>query len=199
MMTMLICIVFGWYGLAMGCHSVQAYRAGSSYQHAPLRAGQNVEAHEQALAAYKARANVLDQARKVYLPLSVANLLLSGLLVIAATRALGGRPGSRGLALQAVIANVVFTIADYWLMSPYRPKLVEAALLYFPPLGSTPKPLWPGDSVALRMSSVWTMYRLQLIAVLLTYGAALLALSMRATREYLAPVESKSDFDMDDA
>jgi hypothetical protein len=54
------------------------------------------------------------------LPLAVARLVLSMLLIVTCAMAMAGRGSSRSYALQALAANALFAIADHVLSAPIR-------------------------------------------------------------------------------
>ncbi len=75
-----------------------------------------------------AQRRAFAELREVTFPLSVARLLLSGMLVIASGLAMAGRPGSRTLALQALAANAVLAVVDYTLTRGVRGAWIEAVV-----------------------------------------------------------------------
>ncbi len=86
-----------------------------------------------AIAAVQQAAQIraLVNARDTAFPLSVAKLLLSGLLVVAAAMALAGRSGARSLAIQAVVVYAVFATVEFALSRTMRaawiPEVAAAA------------------------------------------------------------------------
>lgn len=79
------------------------------------------------VAIYSAQFKATIEAHAVTFPLNAAKLLLSGLLVVASVLAMGGRPGARPLALQALAANAVLAAIDYALTRSVRASWIEAA------------------------------------------------------------------------
>ncbi len=67
-----------------------------------------------------ARLRSLVEAAAIAFPLSVGKLILSVLLVISSGMAMSGRPGSRQLAIQALLANALLSIATFWLLRDAR-------------------------------------------------------------------------------
>jgi hypothetical protein len=55
-------------------------------------------------------------------------VLLSGLLVVASGLAMGGRPGARALALQAILANAALLVIAYALTRSVRVAWIDAVL-----------------------------------------------------------------------
>ena len=78
------------------------------------------------LSIYSARFTATLDAHALTFPLNVARLLLSGLLVVTSVLAMGGRPGVRALALQALLANAAFAALDYALTRSVRATWIEA-------------------------------------------------------------------------
>jgi hypothetical protein len=79
------------------------------------------------LAGLEALRAMLANARITF-PLSVAEAILSGLLVVASGLAMGGRKGSRSLALQALCANALLAIAAFLLTPAVRAAYVDGVL-----------------------------------------------------------------------
>ncbi|RYE92988.1 MAG: hypothetical protein EOO75_05415, partial [Myxococcales bacterium] len=100
-MAGVLCIVVGWGGVLAGYRDLGFYSA-DTVEDPPLMAGVDATRQEAIQVFSRLERKAREQARRTQLPLATANLLLSGLLVVAATRAFGQRPGSRSLALQAV-------------------------------------------------------------------------------------------------
>jgi hypothetical protein len=90
-----------------------------------------------------ARLSVLGAMPHLAFPLSVAKALLAGVLVMASTLVLVGRPSSRGFALQALGANAAFAILEYVLLRHARGQWIEvaaraAAVIQDPALPASP-------------------------------------------------------------
>jgi len=60
-------------------------------------------------------------------PLGIALALLSALLVISSGMAMGGRPGTRSLCLQALFASAVLAVVTYVLTRPVRVAFIADA------------------------------------------------------------------------
>jgi len=75
---------------------------------------------------------------KVMLPLSVAQVLLSILLVAASAMALAGRPGSRSFALQTLAANAAFAAIAYVAKTDMREHWVTATFNAAQQIGGDP-------------------------------------------------------------
>jgi hypothetical protein len=126
----------------------------------------------------------LAHARLV-LPLSIAEVILSGLLVVASGLAMGGRRGARGLALQAILANVILVIAVFALTPMIRAAHFDGflrALATVTP--SQPEQAALGDPRV----HVW-FWRIKLVVFDLgLLGLGALALTRSRTRTYFAAV-----------
>jgi hypothetical protein len=191
---MLLCTLMAMAGSVNGFTELVHFRSGTVAE-APLTPGVDAADQEAAQRFVHAWGEALDRARSVRLPLSVANMLLSGLLLIAATRASAGRPGSGSLALQAVGANAALAVVDYLLSRHYRGDVVAASIEYL-----THSKLWDGSLTEAQLASrAWTSFRVQLCVALVAYGAAALSLVRRPAREFLAPVDSPPDDDEADS
>jgi hypothetical protein len=123
-----------------------------------------------------ARLRALGEAMSLALPLTAAQLVLSGLLVISSGMAMSGRPGARSLALQALFANVVLAVTSFVLLRGARYAWIDAVTRVgevLPRLpGATPEQqqgweMWIGRGMWLW----WARLKLALIDV----GALLLA------------------------
>jgi len=79
------------------------------------------------LAGLEALKSMLAHARVTF-PLAVAEVLLAGLLVVASGLAMGGRKGSRGLALQALGANALLAVVAYALTPGVRAAYIDGVL-----------------------------------------------------------------------
>lgn len=62
---------------------------------------------------------------KVTFPLSIAEAILGGFLVIASGLAMSGRRGSRGLAMQAIAANALLAVIAYVATQRVRATWIE--------------------------------------------------------------------------
>ncbi len=70
----------------------------------------------------------MQASARVSFPLAIAAVLLSGLLVVASGLAMGGRPGARALALQAIAANAALLVVAYALTPSVRGAWMDAIL-----------------------------------------------------------------------
>jgi hypothetical protein len=74
------------------------------------------------------RVEAMQRAYRVQMPICIAQLLLGGLLVIASGMVMSGRRGARGLALQALAANVGLAIVKYALTRDVRGAVIDAVM-----------------------------------------------------------------------
>lgn len=124
-LAMVITWLSGVYGVTAGCGTVVYLREGrvpdethavADAQAIAARADSSGRADASAVVfVYRAGAEMRAIAAysKVMLPISVAQVLLSILLVAASAMALAGRPGSRSFALQTLAANAAFAAIAY--------------------------------------------------------------------------------------
>jgi hypothetical protein len=128
--------------------------------------------------ARAAELNALFAHARVTFPLAVAQALLGLLLVIASGLAMGGRPHARGLALQAIAANVGFAVLAYLLTGSVRAAQTDVAVSLMRTLSQPPPPSIVGG--------LWWLLRLKLVLLVdlfpLLVGA--LALTRARTRGF---------------
>jgi hypothetical protein len=125
--AMVLTWFIGVYGLSFGATVASLLRSGRlpDVATAALHAGTLREVGEYA-ALQQLRALLLHP--RVSFPLAIAEVLLSGLLVVASGLAIGGRKGARGLALQALAANAVLVVVAFALTPFQRAAYVEGFL-----------------------------------------------------------------------
>lgn len=186
-------VIVGWGGVANGCNTVQFYRA-TTLAEPPLRAGADTKEQEEAAAFQRALRPVHDGARDRRLPLGVANLLLSGLLVFAATRALGGRAGARELLTHALVANALAAVADFALTASWRHEMARTVGTHFPRAALRGREgLTEAETTAMLGSAVSGIFVTALLALLAIYGLALFMLRSPAARAYFQAVAEETD------
>lgn len=184
LLTSLLCIVVGWIGIWGAYREVSFYHA-DSFEETPAVA--NLEPEQQAAFEryVQTERQARDQARAVRLPIAVANMLLSALLVVAATRVFGGRPGARSLALQSLGANGLLCVADYVLSRPLRQDRIPALAEFLRSVSKPPPGMAEAEIQGALTSALWTGFRLQFLLTLALYVASLIALSTDRARAYL--------------
>jgi len=78
--------------------------------------------------AEAARLRSLGEASILSFPLTTARFVLSILLVIASGMAMSGRPGSRTLAMQALLANAALAVVSFWMLRHARYAWADAVV-----------------------------------------------------------------------
>jgi hypothetical protein len=155
--AMMVTWFAGMYGFMSGFETARFLRSGRI---------PDITAVPQAGAAAEALATALGELlraqianARVTFPLAVGQAILSGLLIIASGLAMSGRRGSRGLVLQALLANALFAVAAYVLTRPVRAayvdELVHAAQKL--PAGSPQRAQFGSSPV------VWWIWRIRLV------------------------------------
>ncbi|HZF52421.1 MAG TPA: hypothetical protein VE093_27390 [Polyangiaceae bacterium] len=127
-LAMVLTWLVGVSGLMSGCSTVTVLQQDSVADITTELGKQSTGDPVQAMwvAIYSAQFKATIEAHAVTFPLNVAKLLLSGLLVVASVLAMGGRPGARPLALQALAANALLAAIDYALTRSVRASWIEA-------------------------------------------------------------------------
>jgi len=174
----------GVHGLNIGFSTAAFLRSGTmpDLTSAALHAGTMADVLE--LAGLQALRAMLDNARVTY-PLAVAEVILSGLLVVASGLAMGGRRGARSLALQAIGANALLVLAAF-LLTP----LVRAAYLQgvLQAVDTVTLPA-PQREVLTNPGVIQWAWRIKLVVFDLgTLGLGALALTRARTRTYFEAV-----------
>lgn len=156
-------------GVMSGCGTLQFYRETT---HASLELDSKMDPmlRRSVEAQHEARVEALNANAGRTVPLAAADVLLSGLLIVACARALSGRPRSHVLALQAIFANIAYAVADYFVAAPVRDAIVAAGVAHPPSL--MPE-LGPGQLEAIY---AW-MFRFVLVAHVAILGLAVFALT----------------------
>ncbi len=184
LLAMLVCLAMGWSGMVSGCNYIKYYRAPTSSEALAQPEGDTAE--QRAMAELvRSFGPLLDSSRKVLVPLSAADLVLSALLVFAATRALGGRPGSWPLAVQAVLANAALTVVTYVLSRSFRGASIALVASQWPHIAELHDPTMKLDEPMV-VSVLWGLHRALLVGSLLIYGGALAVLFRPSSRAYLS-------------
>lgn len=191
--TMLLTWLIGVRGFMAGCGTAMYLRDGT----APDVAAVAAQARDQGdafqftfIVLEAAQARALSEHQDVSFPLSVGKMLLGGLLVIASGLALGGRPGTRGFALQVLGANLAFAALDYILTRGMRgdwiAMVTQAGMLLPPGV--------PERDGLMNPDLWWTAERVRFVLFELTLlGAAALALTRERTKTYFEAVARAID------
>jgi hypothetical protein len=181
--AMVLTWIIGVQGLATGFAQIAYLRAGNVVTAETLapKVDQAEPMQYVAVAGEAARLRALADERRVTFPLSVAKLLLSGLLVAGSGLALAGRPNARSIAMQALLANVALSLLDYGLTRPVRGAWIEAVVEAW----STVPGTIPERAVFQDRDVWWWMWRLRLaILDIGALGLAALALTRRRSAVY---------------
>ena len=137
-----------------------------------------------------ARLKAMGEAQDVTFPLNAAKLLLSGLLILASGMAMGGRPGVRLLAVQAVAANALLAAVDYALTRSVRIAWIDAAARAGEML---PHDL-PQREVLMSHATWWWLERIRFVVFELgSFALAALSLRTRRTRAYFDAVAEAAE------
>lgn len=170
---LIIALVVAWMlgvgGVMGGCQTLQFYRQ-TTHPSLDLdnHISQDLRAHVEA--QHIARIEALNAHQTRMIPLAAANVLLSGLLIVACARALSGRPTAHNLAMQAIGANIAYAVVDYLVSAPVRYAVIQAGALH-PPVTIPPI---PGAQIAAMYS--W-FFRLLLVAQILLLALGAFALT----------------------
>lgn len=189
--ALIVAWIIGMGGLMGGCNVVQFYQNPTDqtmHVHAPEGSDDLARYFAQQHQVTKqASDKAMLQYQNRMLPLGIANALLSGLLIVASARALGGRYGSLALVFQAVIANGVYTVVDYFLSRPVRDATIAAAVAE--PMSFAKEESW--DPSALGAAMGWTVHAL-FIAQLIALGLIAYALTRPAVIKYFQSIQPPS-------
>jgi hypothetical protein len=149
-LAMVVTWLSGVYGVTAGCGTVVYLREGrvpdethaiADAQAIAARADSSGRADASAAVfAYRdgAEMRAIAAYGKVMLPISVAQVLLSILLVAASAMALAGRPGSRSFALQTLAANAAFAAIAYVAKTDLREQWVTETFNAAQQIGGDP-------------------------------------------------------------
>lgn len=105
----------GVHGLTTGCANTMFLRAGKvpDLTAAAQAAKSGKDVMDFAALMRSAELGAMLSHVKITFPLSIAEAILGGLLVIASGLAMSGRRGSRSLVFQAILANALFAVLAY--------------------------------------------------------------------------------------
>ncbi len=125
------------------------------------------------------------------LPLGVAEILLGGLLVGVAAKALFGRRASPSFALQVIAANAAIVVMSYALRQPVRERIVEAVARSG--VEERPPGLSGGDFATAVRAKWWWSFRVGFSLQLMALGLSALAITRPSARELLAPDQDHAE------
>jgi hypothetical protein len=192
-LAMCLCWVVGLFGATSGCSNL-SYLRGSQRLPSILEPGAEDPTASalvrSGIVRERARLQAMAERHRQAFPLSLAQLLLSMLLVLASGAALGGRRNARNLAIQVVAANALLGLADWVLMGPVRDAMdiavatdgVDHGIGVLPELGRE------ASVQMVRDFQVWAeRIRFGLLEVGV-FGGAVLALTRVRTRAFFAAV-----------
>jgi len=188
--------ITGVFGATGGCGNISFLRGAPLP--AELREPATDDTHpviRSAMVRERVRLEELAKAHQVALPISIAKLILGLLLVLASGFALVGRPRSRSLALQLVVANAILALVEYELLTPVRDAMLQAAAVDAVEgggLGAEVQELSRDEAVAAVQSLYLWVERLRLLTLEAgVYGGAALALTRQRTKDFFAAVAAE--------
>ncbi|MCS6900809.1 MAG: hypothetical protein RMJ98_14490 [Myxococcales bacterium] len=194
LLTSALCIMVGWAGVLGAAREISFYRADAIEEPPRVRTMDSRE-QEALLEYFRAERRIRNQAGRVRIPLAVANLLLSGLLVFAASRTFAGRASGRSLALQALMANGLLAVVSYVLTREMRGELVPVIVQYMMSVVKNPGNVPEQELRSAFTSAVWSGFRVQLVALLALYGVSGWVLSTEAARAYFVEEDEPTEDD----
>ena len=154
--ALVVAWILGVGGIMGGCETLRYYRGPDTTAveaHKPTEEGMARYFAEQWRATREAQVKALDEYRDRMIPLAVANVVLSSLLVVACARALASKFNAHNLALQAVAATILYTIVDCFVSDPMRHAMITAAAAI--PAPSAPQPADPAEITATISAVSW--------------------------------------------
>jgi len=174
---LVVALIVGWTfgigGVMGGCGLLRFYQEPDTgvEVHEPANDGLDAYFAQQQKAAKEASAKALNENSGRMVPLAAANVLLSGLLIVACARALAAKRNAHNLALQAVAANIVYAITDYFVSAPIREAVIAAASIR-----PAPNDVQQLDPNQLALAVTWS-FRLLSAAHVVTLGLIAYALT----------------------
>ncbi len=184
---LVVALVVGWTfgigGVMSGCGLLRFYQEPTTETEVHETEGEGLGGYlaEQQKASAEASEKALNDNHGRMVPLAAANVLLSALLILACARALAAKRNAHNLALQAIVANLVYAIADYFVSAPVREAVVRAAATGSPPAGA--HQLDPGQ---LALAVAWS-FRLLSIAQVVALGLIAFALTRPRVVAFFQP------------
>jgi len=201
-LAMVLTWLVGVSGLMSGCSTVMVLQQDSIADITTELGKQGTGDPVQAMwvAIYSAQFKATIEAHAVTFPLNVAKLLLSALLVVTSVLAMGGRPGVRPLALQALAANAILAAVDYALTRSVRASWIEAVgrVGDMLPRSFEPQRDLEAQGAALRLITsrhFWLWFeRIRFLVIDLgIFGFAALALTRQRTKAFFEAVAEAAE------
>lgn len=190
--TLLLAWIIGVRGLVGGCATASYLRSGTVPDVAAVAAGAQQQGDTLELTRLVIEAaylRALSDFRRVTFPLTVARMLLGGLLLAASWMALGGKPKTRGFAIQVLLANMAFSALDYALTRGVRAAWIEEASRLGAMLPQTPE-----NQELMSPAILWTIERIRFAVFELgALGAAAFALTRDRSKAYFEAVERAAE------
>ncbi|WP_394833224.1 hypothetical protein LVJ94_42650 [Pendulispora rubella] len=120
MTALVIAWIFGAMGFVNGCTTVMVLRGEGPAPHETTEMIQSDEQRAQASQAAENYYSTMNHARHRYFPLSVAGMLLGGVMVLFAARAMSGREAARNPLIQVVAAQAALVLLAHFLAADVR-------------------------------------------------------------------------------
>ncbi|MFO0760162.1 MAG: hypothetical protein U0359_27020 [Byssovorax sp.] len=181
--AMVLTWVYGMNGLMAGCANMAFLREATvpDVTEAMNRAKGAIDPSELVSLSQAVWLQGMHDLSRITFPLAIAQILLSGLLVMASGLAMSGRKGARALVLQALGANAVLSIALYVGTESVRAACIETLVR----AAQTLPPELPAREAFSRPDLLWLVFRIKLIALDLgTLALGALALTRGRSKTY---------------
>ncbi|MFO0547439.1 MAG: hypothetical protein U0271_03570 [Polyangiaceae bacterium] len=189
--AMILTWLVGVHGVMTGCGQLAYLRSGTmpddSVALEQLRTASDPTA---ALWEYAAVADnrALAEHGRVMLPVSIARALLSMLLVAASAMLLAGRPGSRGFAIQVLVANAFFAVIAYAVTAEVRAQFVASMIRAARSVELPPNHPFAADESGASSAWFWASRARLVVFDLGVLAVAGLAAANRRTRVFVDAV-----------
>jgi hypothetical protein len=180
---MILTWIVGVHGLHVGFAIAAHLRSGTipDVSTVVMHTGTILDASE--LGALYVLRSILENPRVTF-PLAVAEVILSGLLVVASGLAMGGRRGARSLAIQAILANAAFAVVAFALTPFERTAYIEGVLRAVDQLQLPPP---QREALASAQVFAWA-WRVRLVLHLGALSLGALALTRGRTKSFFEAV-----------
>jgi len=128
--------------------------------------------------------DALRRIERVTFPLSVAQILLGALLVIASGMAMGSRRGARSLAIQALVANAILAVVTYAITHSVRAASIDAVVN----AAQTLSPELPQRAAFSSQEALFWMARFRAAGEIATLALGAIVLTRLRTKVYFDAV-----------